>query len=104
MDLSNKLKESDFLKSKCDKFEIKEVSGTDLYYSDGAVQGATFKIEFSLTGTNYMRSVYFWPTGIWLCTSNNEEIKKLITEWVEKLNISDDKQGRTDQMILRAIQ
>jgi hypothetical protein len=93
MELTKKLRDNhEFLKSKCDNFDIKEVSGADLYYSDGAVQGADFKVEFSLKGTNYMRHLYVWPCGKWLCMSNNEQVKTLITEWIEqvKMTIQDD--------------
>jgi len=97
MELSKKLKENaEFLKSKCDKFNIKEVSSADLYYSDGAATGADFKIELGLKGTNYIRYIYVWPSGKWVSMSNNEDVKKLITEWIEQVkNLPEFKQENT---------
>ena len=89
MSLSKKLRDNiDILKSKCDKIDIKDITTTDLYYSDGGVQGADFKIELSLKDTNYMRYVYVWPSGEWYSASNNEEMKNLIVEWIEKVKNS----------------
>ena len=86
MELSKKLKEHHgLLKSKCDNFDIKNITGTDLYYTDGAVQGTEFKIEFSLKGTNYMRTVYIWPSGEWWFSSNNKEIKDIINECIQQV-------------------
>jgi hypothetical protein len=86
MELSKKLRENcEFLKSKCDTCDIKDVTGTDLYYSDGAVQGADFKIELSLKGTNYIRYVYIWPSGEWYSASNDPRIKEAITEWIDQV-------------------
>jgi hypothetical protein len=88
MELSKKLKEDhEFLKSKCDTFEIKDITGTDLYYSDGLVQGADFKIEFILKDTNYLRYIYIWPSGKWYSASNDEKIKQLINEWIQQVKL-----------------
>lgn len=88
MDLSKKLRENhQLLKSKCDNFDIKDVTGTDLYYSDGAVQGADFKVEFSLKGTQYMRHVYIWPSGEWYSASNDPRMKETINDWIEQVKI-----------------
>ena len=104
MELSKKLKEDhEFLKSKCDTFEIKDITGTDLYYSDGLVQGADFKIKFILKDTNYLRYIYIWPSGEWYSASNDPNIKVLIDEWINEVknttkqeSSSDDKQDKTD--------
>jgi len=86
MELSKKLRENrEFLKGKCDNFEIKDITSHDLYYSDGGVQGADFKIELSLKGTNYIRYVYIWPSGEWYSASNDEKIKQLINEWIQQV-------------------
>jgi hypothetical protein len=104
MELSKKLRENrEFLKGKCDNFEIKDITSHDLYYSDGGVQGADFKIELSLKGTNYIRYVYIWPSGEWYSASNDPNIKVLIDEWINEVknttkqeSSSDDKQDKTD--------
>lgn len=86
MELSKKLRENcEFLKSKCDEFDIKDVTSVDMYYSDGGVQGADFKIELSLKGTNYIRYVYIWPSGEWYCASNDPNIKVVIDEWINQV-------------------
>jgi hypothetical protein len=86
MELSKKLRENcEFLKSKCDKFDIKDVTSVDMYYSDGGVQGADFKIELSLKGTNYIRYVYIWPSGEWYSASNDPNIKVVIDEWINQV-------------------
>ena len=86
MELSKKLREnSEFLKSKCDTCDIKDITGIDLYYSDGGVQGADFKIELSLKGTNYIRYVYIWPSGDWYSASNDPRMKEVINEWIEQV-------------------
>jgi hypothetical protein len=102
MDLSKKLRDNyELLKSKCDNFEIKDITGTDLYYSDGAVQGADFKVEFSLKGTQYMRYVYIWPSGDWYSASNDLHMKETINQWIEQVKIimrddtPADKPGKT---------
>ena len=88
MELSKKLRENfEFLKSKCDNFEIKDITGTDLYYSDGTVQGADFKIELSLKDTHYIRYIYIWPSGEWYSASNDQKIKELINEWIEQVKV-----------------
>jgi hypothetical protein len=88
MELSKKLRENcEFLKSKCDEFDIKEVTTVDLYYSDGGVKGADFKIELSLKGTNYIRYVYIWPSGEWYSASNDKKIKQLINEWIQQVKL-----------------
>lgn len=104
MEVSKKLREHHgILKSKCDNFEIKDITGTDLYYSDGAVKDADFKIELSLKGTNYIRYVYIWPSGDWYSASNDPRIKESIDEWINEVknitkqeNTSDDRQDKTD--------
>jgi hypothetical protein len=46
MELSKKLRENhESLKSKCDNFDIKDITATDMYYTDGSAQGSDFKIE-----------------------------------------------------------
>ena len=104
MELSKKLRDNhEFLKSKCDNFHIKDITGTDMYYTDGSAQGADFKIELSLKGTNYMRYVYIWPSGDWYSASNDPRVKEVIDQWIEQVknmsiqeNTSADKQGMTD--------
>ena len=90
MELSKKLKEDhEILKNKCDIFEIKDITGTDLYYTDGQAQGADFKIECSLKDTNYMRTIYVWPSGKCWCSSNDKKIQDIINEWIEQVKIKD---------------
>ena len=98
MELSKKLRENfEFLKSKCDNFEIKDITGTDLYYSDGTVQGADFKIELSLKDTHYIRYIYIWPSGEWYSASNDQKIKELINEWIEQVKVITQENSSADK-------
>jgi hypothetical protein len=104
MELSKKLRDNhEILKSKCDNFEIKDITSVDLYYSDGGVQGADYKIELSLKGTNYIRYVYIWPSGEWYSASNDTRMKEVINEWINEVknmakqeNTFADRQDKTD--------
>ena len=58
-----------------------------MYYSDGTVQGADFKIKLSLKGTNYIKYIYIWPSGEWYSASNDQKIKELINEWIEQVKV-----------------
>jgi hypothetical protein len=98
MELSKKLREnSELLKSKCDNFEIKDITGTDLYYSDGTVQGADFKIKLSLKGTNCIKYIYIWPSGEWYSASNDQKIKELINEWIEQVKVITQENSSADK-------
>ena len=104
MELSKNLRDNcELLKSKCDNFDIKDITGTDLYYTDGSAQGADFKIKLSLKGTNYIRYVYIWPSGEWYSASSDPRIKETVDQWINEVkniskqeNTSADKQDMTD--------
>jgi hypothetical protein len=98
MELSKKLREnSQLLKSKCDNFEIKDITGTDLYYSDGTVQGADFKIKLSLKDTNCIKYIYIWPSGEWYSASNDQKIKELINQWIEQVKVITQENSSADK-------
>ena len=66
--------------------EMEEVSGTDMYYTDGAAQDAAFKITFKQRSI-YITTVFIMKNGDWFSTDykTNILIKTAINDWIDRV-------------------
>lgn len=70
------------LKNEWPLCEISNISGTDLYYTDGMAADAMFKIQFH-QGEFYITTVYVKEDGTYYLTVDNIVIKLAIKKWID---------------------
>ena len=70
------------LKNEWPLCEISNISGTDLYYTDGMAADAMFKIQFH-QGEFYITTVYVKEDGTYYLTVDNIVVKKAIKNWID---------------------
>ena len=84
---------SDELKLNFDKLQVKwhgceleNVTGADIYYTDGMAEGAAFKIIFKQR-TIYITTVFIMKNGDWFSTDHktNILIKTAINGWIDRV-------------------
>jgi hypothetical protein len=64
-----------------------EITGTDLFYTDGAAEGAEYKIYLYKTGY-YNYNIYVRKDGTWFCLNETDMLKKWIALWLESIKPS----------------
>ena len=70
------------LKNEWPLCEISNISGTDLYYTDGMAADAMFKIQFHQGGF-YITTVYVKEDGTYYLTIDSIIVKKAIKKWID---------------------
>jgi hypothetical protein len=65
-----------------------EITGTDLFYTDGAAEGAEYKIYLYKTGY-YNYNIYVRKDGTWFCLNETDMLKKWMTLWLESIRPSE---------------
>jgi len=63
---------------------VSEITGTDLFYTDGAAQGAEYKVYLYKTGY-YNYNIYVRKDGTWFCLNETDMLKKWMTLWLESI-------------------
>jgi hypothetical protein len=63
-----------------------EITGTDLFYTDGAAEGAEYKIHLYKTG--YHHTIYIKKNGTWFCINETDMLKKWMSLWLESIKPS----------------
>lgn len=65
---------------------LDSVCGTDMYYTDGAADGAAFKITFK-QGALYITTVYVMKNGDWFSSDyrTNILIKTTVNKWIDRV-------------------
>lgn len=66
---------------------VSEITGTDLFYTDGAAQGAEYKIYLYKTGY-YNYNIYVRTDGTWFCLNETDMLKKWMALWLESITPS----------------
>ena len=64
-----------------------EITGVDLFYTDGAAQEAEYKIYLYKT-KEYHYTIYIKKDGTWFCLNETDMLKKWMALWLESIKPS----------------
>jgi len=66
---------------------VTEITGVDLFYTDGAAQDAEYKIYLYKT-LEYHHTIYIKKNGTWFCINETDMLKKWMSLWLESITPS----------------
>jgi hypothetical protein len=66
---------------------VSEITGADLFYTDGAAEDAEYKIYLYKT-KEYHHTIYIKKDGAWFCINETDMLKKWMSLWLESIRPS----------------
>jgi len=63
---------------------VSEITGADLFYTDGAADEAEYKIYLYKT-KEYHHTIYIKKDGTWFCINETDMLKKWMSLWLESI-------------------